>query len=322
MVMNMKIVILGTLKEVIDEESWNVFDRFPNVYKYDNFTQEEVLGLIEDADAVINNSIRYIRRYEMENAKNLKYIGVLGTGYDKIDIEAAKDNNIVVTNSPNYGTDTVAEYTIGMMFALTKRYEYHSKIVKEGRWRDNLYHYSNGKPKMEIHDKNLGIIGYGSIGSRVGEIAKAFRMNIYALDRHGNYRVENGVNFVSMDELLEKSDFITIHANLTEDNEKMIDKEFFQKMKPTAYFLNMARGKLVDEKALLDALNNGEIAGAGIDTVSKEPIRKDNPLLKGKNIIITPHMAWISKEAIDRILNTVADNLEAFIKGEDKNRIV
>lgn len=318
----MKIVILGTSRDMLDESEWDIFNIYPEVEKYSSSYQDETLEKIIDADVVIFNNRAKLRRYEIENAKKLKYIGVFGTGYDKIDIEAAKENNIAVTNVPDYGTDTVAEFTIGMMLTVTKHFEHHSKVAKSGNWRDDVFILSNDKLPLDIHGKNLGIIGYGRIGKRVGELAKAFNMNIYVLDRKGNYREENGVHFVSLDELLEKSDYVTLHPNLTSENEKMVDREFLKKMKSTAYLLNMARGELIDEETLRDALNSGEIAGAGVDTVSIEPIQMDNPLLEAKNIIITPHIAWLSKESVDRILQTTLENLQAFLKGEKVNRIV
>lgn len=318
----MKIVILGTSRDILDESAWDIFDIYPEVVKYSSSSQEETLEKIIDSDVVIFNNRGKLRRYEIENAKNLKYIGVLGTGYDKIDIEAAKENDIAVTNIPDYGTDTVAEFTIGMMLTVTKHFEHHSKVAKSGNWRDDVLKLSNSRLPLDVNGKNLGIIGYGRIGKRVGELAKAFNMNIYVLDRKGNYRVKNGTNFVSLDELLNKSDYVTLHPNLTSENEKMVNREFLNKMKPTAYLLNMARGELVDEEALKDALNNEKIAGAAVDTVSVEPIQMDNPLLEAKNIIITPHIAWLSQESLNKILQTTLENLQAFLRGEKLNRIV
>ena len=317
----MKLVILDMLNHIITEKQWSVFDVFDDVIKYDNTKPEETIDRIKNANAIITNKV-ILGKNELDAAKNLKYIGVVATGYNVVDVEYAKEKGIAVSNVPSYGTDTVAEFTFGIMLTLARRYELHYQAVKDGIWKEKNSFCFNLTPQFDLNGKTLGIIGFGKIGKRVSEIAKAFKMNILVLDRNNDPRLENGIEFVSLDNLLEKSDFISLHCNLNEDNYQMVNKTFLEKMKPTAYLLNMSRGGLVNEADLAHALNNNEIAGAGIDTVSIEPIEENNPLLNAKNIIITPHMAWLAKEAIDRILKTAVDNLKKFQDGISQNRIV
>lgn len=317
----MKIVILDMLNHIITEKQWSVFDVFENVIKYDNTSRDETIDRIKDADAIITNKV-VLGKSELDAAKNLKYIGVVATGYNVVDVQYAKEKGIAVTNVPSYGTDTVAEFTFGMMLSLARRYELHYQAVKEGMWQEKNSFCFNLTPQFDLNGKTLGIIGFGKIGQRVSEIAKAFRMNVLVLDRKGNYRIEDGVEFVSLEKLLKESDFVSLHCNLTEDNYQMVNEIFLKQMKPTAYLLNMSRGGLVNESDLANALNNDWIAGAGVDTVSVEPIEENNPLLNAKNIIITPHMAWLAKEALERILDTAVDNLQKFQDGVLQNTIV
>ena len=317
----MKIVILDMLNNIISEKQWSVFDVFYEVVKYDNTTPDEVVERIKDADGIIVNKVS-IGKKEIDCAKNLKYIGVVATGYDIVDVAYANEKNITVTNVPSYGTDTVAEFTFAMMFALSRKIELHNKSVKDGNWKKaNTFSY-NLTPQFDLNGKTLGIIGYGKIGRRVSEIAKAFKMNVLVLDRRKNYRIEDNISFVSLDELLSNSDFVSLHCNLTEENFHMVNKEFLDKMKSSSYLINVSRGDLVNENDLAYGLNNDIIAGAGVDAVSEEPIQDNNPLLKAKNIIITPHMAWLAKEAVDRILNIAVDNLKKYNQGIEQNRII
>lgn len=316
----MKLVILDMLPSVVSQDLWDKFDFIENIDKYDDTLPQERKERIKDADYLIVNKV-VIGKEEIDAASNLKYIGVVSTGYNVIDTDYAREKGITVTNVPGYGTDTVAEYTIGLMLAGAKRFEYHSQSVKAGDWsKKNIFSYSL-TPQYDVTGKNLGIIGYGRIGQRVGEIAKAFKMTIYALERDGNYRVEDGVHHVGLDEILEKSDFISLNCNLTHENEKMVNSDFIGKMKDGAYLVNTARGGLVDEEALAQALNSGKLSGAAVDVVSVEPILPDNPLLKADNIIITPHMAWLSQTSVQNIMDTASENLKKFIQGIIQNKV-
>lgn len=317
----MKIVILDMLNNIISKEQWKAFDVFDEVIKYNNTNPDETADRIKNADAIITNKV-ILSKNELNFAKNLKYIGVVATGYNIVDIEYAQKNGIAVTNVPSYGTDTVAEYTFGMMLTLVRRYELHYNAIKDGIWEKEKSFCFNLTPQYDLNGKTLGIIGFGKIGKRVAEIGRVFKMKIMVLDRTKNYRIENGIHFVSIDTLLKKSDFVTLHCDLNETNFHMVDINFLEKMKPSAFLLNISRGNLINEVDLSYALNNDLIAGAGVDSVSIEPIENDNPLLNAKNIIITPHMAWLSEEAIYRILNTAVDNLIKFQEGVKQNRVV
>lgn len=317
----MKLVVLDMLTDIVSEDYWDKFNRFGNVIKYDNTSVEELEDRIRDVDAIITNKIQ-LGKNEIDMAKNLKYIGVVATGYDIIDIDYAKDRSIAVTNVPSYGTDTVAEFTMGLILSLAHRFEFHSDKVKEGMWEEKKNFSFKLTPQIELAGKSIGIIGYGKIGKRLAEIAKAFKMKTYVLDRKGRYRIEDDVEFTSLDNLLEKSDIVTLHSKLTEENRGMANLDFFKKMKESAFFINVSRGGLVNEQDLAFALDNNYIYGAAIDTSVKEPIESNNPLLGCKDLIITPHMAWLTNEAIERIIDISVKNLEGFINNKNINRVI
>lgn len=316
----MKLVVLDMLNNIVPKEQWKVFDVFENIIKYNNTEKEEIIDRIKDADGIIVNKVN-IGKEEIDQAKNLKYIGVVATGYDIVDIKYAKEKGITVTNVPSYGTNTVAEFTFGMMLALSRRIELHSESVKKGKWSKTDSFSYNLTPQFELNGKTIGIIGYGRIGKKVAEIAKVFNMKVLVLDRKNNYRFSDNISFVSLDELLRNSDFVTLHCNLTNDNFQMVNKQFLDKMKSSGFLINVSRGDLVNEVDLANALNNNIIKGAAIDATSKEPIEDENPLLNAKNIIITPHMAWLTKEAIGRILETAAKNYKNFLEGNPINTV-
>lgn len=316
----MKVVILDMINSIIPIEEWKVFDIFESVVKYDNTSPNEVIDRIKYADAVITNKV-VLSKNELKFAEKLQYIGVVATGYNVVDIDYARSKGIVVTNVPSYGTDTVAEYTFGMMLTLIRRYELHFEAIRNGVWQEKNSFSFKLTPQYDLNGKTLGIIGFGKIGQRVAEIAKVFKMNILVLERNKKYRCHEGINFVSLEYLLNNSDFVTLHCSLNDQNNKMVNADFLKQMKRSAFLLNVSRGGLVDEGDLAHALNNDLIAGAGIDSVRVEPINDDNPLLYTKNIIITPHMAWLSQEAIKRILNTAVTNLKKFKTGKIINQV-
>lgn len=317
----MKIVILDQLVELMGTKSWDLFDEFGDVDIYNSTDESETINRSKDADVIIVNKVD-ITEEVMDSCPNLKYIGLLSTGYNVVDVDYAKERGIAVANVPTYGTDTVAEYTIGMLLALCHRFELHSEAVKAGKWREINNFSFNITPQIELAGKNLGIIGYGKIGQRVAEIAKAFKLNILVLSRNDEEFEKDGVRFLNLDNFLALSDFVSFHCPYTPETDKMGNKEFFGKMKEGAFLLNMSRGQLVDEDALADALNSGLLGGAAIDALTVEPILDTNPLLTAKNIIITPHMAWTTEEAIARIMAVAIENLRSFINGEIMNRVV
>ena len=261
---------------------------------------------IGDCDVLMTSKC-FITRKLMEHAPNLKYIGSTATGYNNIDIEAARDLGIAVTNIPAYSTESVAQHTIALMLELTNHVGLHDASVQAGDWC-RCEHFSYWKtPVVLLAGKSLGIIGYGSIGRRVGSIAEALGMtvNVYSRDREAAVR----------------SDFVSLHCPLTEDNAKMIDAAFIEQMKPGAYLINTARGGLLDENAVAEALRSGRLAGAAVDVLSSEPASENNPLLGLSNCVITPHIAWVPVEMRQKIIDVLAENLIDFNNGGTLNRV-
>lgn len=315
----MKIVVLDGYTENPGDLDWNGFAEMGEVTVYDRSEEAQVAERIQDADAVIVNKVRMTREL-MEAHPKLRYIGVLATGYDVVDIEAARDLHIAVTNVPGYGTDTVAQYAITLLLEVTSRIGHHATRVKEGEWARNADWCFWEYPLLELSGRTMGIIGYGRIGRRVGEIARALGMKILF---HDAYAQEDGSGEkVSLVELLQRSDVLSLHCPLTKENDSLINKKTLAMMKSHAILINNARGKLINECDLAQALQDGTIYAAALDVVREEPIRSDNPLLECDNCLITPHISWASKEARSRIMDTAAENLAEFLRGNTQNRIV
>lgn len=315
----MKIVVLDGYTENPGDLDWNGFAALGEVTVYDRSEEAQVAERIQDADAVIVNKVRMTREL-MEAHPKLRYIGVLATGYDVVDIEAARDLHIAVTNVPGYGTDTVAQYAIALLLEVTSRIGHHATRVKEGEWARNADWCFWEYPLLELSGRTMGIIGYGRIGRRVGEIARALGMKILF---HDAFAQEDGSGEkVSLVELLQRSDVVSLHCPLTKENDSLINKKTLAMMKSHAILINNARGKLINECDLAQALQDGTIYAAALDVVREEPIRSDNPLLECDNCLITPHISWASKEARSRIMDTAAENLAEFLRGNTQNRIV
>lgn len=315
----MKIVVLDGYTENPGDLDWNGFAALGEVTVYDRSEEAQVAERIQDADAVIVNKVRMTREL-MEAHPKLRYIGVLATGYDVVDIEAAGDLHIAVTNVPGYGTDTVAQYAIALLLEVTSRIGHHAARVKEGEWARNADWCFWEYPLLELSGRTMGIIGYGRIGRRVGEIAQALGMKILF---HDAFAQEDGSGEkVSLVELLQRSDVVSLHCPLTKENDSLINKKTLAMMKSHAILINNARGKLINEYDLAQALQDGTIYAAALDVVREEPIRSDNPLLECDNCLITPHISWASKEARSRIMDTAAENLAEFLRGNQQNRIV
>lgn len=315
----MKIVVLDGYTENPGDLDWNGFAKMGEVTVYDRSEEAQVAERIQDADAVIVNKVRMTREL-MEAHPKLRYIGVLATGYDVVDIEAARELHIAVTNVPGYGTDTVAQYAIALLLEVTSRIGHHAARVKEGEWARNADWCFWEYPLLELSGRTMGIIGYGRIGRRVGEIARALGMKILF---HDAYAQEDGSGEkVSLVELLQRSDVVSLHCPLTKENDSLINKKTLAMMKSHAILINNARGKLINECDLAQALQDGTIYAAALDVVREEPIRSDNPLLECDNCLITPHISWASKEARSRIMDTAAENLAEFLRGNTQNRIV
>lgn len=313
----MKIVILDSETVTRNDVSLDGIASLGDTEVFGYTPNESVAEHIGDADAVICNKC-LITNEVFEKCKNLKYVGLFATGYNNVDLESAKKHGAVVCNVPAYSTNAVAQHTFAFMLNHCNKIAEYAQTVDNGAWVNyKLFSYF-GIPTYELAGKTIGIVGYGDIGKKVAQIAKTFDMNVVTYTRSPQ-KVTDDTKVCTFDKLLEVSDFVSLHCPLTKDNEKMINADALRKMKSTALLINTARGGLVDEQALADALNNGEIAGACIDALTYEPMREDCPLRNAKNCTITPHVAWAPKETRERLLEKVAENLKCFIDGKPIN---
>lgn len=287
--------------------SWEKLDALcDKLTIFDSTAEDKVLSRLTGNEILMTSKCP-ITRELMESSPQLKYIGCTATGYNNIDVQAAADLGIAVTNIPAYSTDAVAQHTIALMLEITNHAGLHNTSVQQGQWAENEYFCYWKKPVTLLHGKSLGIIGYGAIGKRVAEIAHALGMeiNIFSRDPAGAM----------------KSDFVSLHCPLTDENHHMVNTEFLVNMKPGAVLINTARGGLVDERALADAIKAGFIGGAALDVLENEPPSNDCPLIGLDNCIITPHIAWSPKEMRQAVIDILAENLESWLEGGTKNRV-
>lgn len=320
----MKIVVLDGYTLNPGDLSWAGLEELGDLTVYDRTVFDRsndnlIIERIGDAQIVFTNKTP-LPREVLSKVPNVKYIGVLATGYNIVDIEAAKELGITVTNIPTYGTDSVAQMVFAHLLEICHHVAAHSDAVKNGEWTNNVDWCFWKYPLIELAGKTMGIIGYGRIGQAVGRVAQAFGMKVLANDKYPNKDLESDtLKYVELDELLANSDVISLHCPLFEENKGMINKDSIAKMKDGVIIINTSRGPLVVEEDLAEALNSGKVYAAAVDVVSKEPISADNPLLKAKNIIITPHIAWAPKEARQRLMKIAVDNLKAFLNGKPVN---
>ncbi|WP_342321986.1 D-2-hydroxyacid dehydrogenase [Kosakonia sp. BYX6] len=317
----MKIVVLdgGVLNP--GDLSWGGLEQLGEVAVYDNSAPDQVVERLKDADVAISNKVA-LGESLFSQCPNLKFIGVTATGYNIVDLDAACAHNIAVSNVPTYGTSTVAQFTTALMLELCNRVGEHDVDVHAGGWSKSSDWCYWLRPMIEVTGKNVGIIGYGRIGQAFGAVAQALGMNVLACSEGPQNAPENPqLRYVDLETLYAEADVISLHCPLTPETKGMINRAALQKMKKSVLLLNASRGDLVNEADLAEALNEGRIAGAAVDVLSKEPPSADNPLLSAKNCIITPHIAWASVEARGRILSTTVDNVKAFISGVSQNRV-
>lgn len=315
----MNIVFLDAYTTNPGDLSWEKFKDFGEVTVYDRTPAELVVERCKDADVVIDNKV-IINADIIEQLPKLKYIGLLSTGFNVIDIEAAKAHGITVCNVPTYSTNAVAQLTFALILETYNQVGLHSEAVHSGEWASNVDFCFQKAPLIELSGKTIGIIGYGKIGSEVAKIADAFSMNILCYVPHEKPQPDfKNFEFVSLDTLAEKSDIISLHCPLTPQTEKMINSEFIDKMKKNAIIINTSRGQAVDEQALADAINSGRIYGAGVDVLSTEPPKADNPLLSCEKCFITPHIAWAGYETRVRLIDVVYNNLKAYSENNPVN---
>lgn len=317
----MKIVVLDGYTENPGDLSWGRLEELGEFIVYDRSSltdEDEAIARIGEAEIVITNKTPITRRV-LDSCPSIRYIGVLATGYNVVDYVYAAKKGIPVTNVPGYGTDTVAQFTFALLLEICHHVAHHSEAVHAGRWEQSPDFCFCDYPQIELAGKTIGIIGFGRIGQKVGIIAKAFGMKVLA---HSPHEYESGKaigTYVDLDTLLAESDVISLHCPLFPETEGIINQATIAKMKDGVILLNNGRGPLVVEQDLADALNSGKIQAAAVDVVSAEPIKGDNPLLTAKNCFITPHIAWATKEARQRIMDCAVNNVKAFLSGAPEN---
>jgi len=317
----MKIVILDGYAENPGDLSWEALEKLGKLTVYDRSPLDDEAELIRrtaGADAVITNKTP-VSGNTIRSNPNLKYIGVLATGYNIVDYKTAREKGIPVCNIPTYGTDAVGQFAIALLLEICHHIGHHDRAVKEGRWEKNPDWCFWDYPLIELAGKTMGIIGFGRIGQTTGRIAKALGMEVIANDEVQNEAGLKIAKYVSREEIYACSDVISLHCPLFPATEGMINRESIAKMKDGVIIINNSRGQLIVEQDLADALNSGKVYAAGVDVVSKEPIKGDNPLLKAKNCIITPHISWAPIESRIRLMDVAVSNLKAFINGRPEN---
>lgn len=311
----MELVILDGHALNPGDLSWDCFEQFGTVRYYDRTdSEQDAIARIGSADIIILNKVP-ITRTVLESCSTVKLICILATGYNVVDCKAAAERGIPVCNVPGYGTDSVAQFTFALLLELCHQVGLHSESVHNGDWANSPDFCYWKTPQMELAGKTIGIIGYGAIGQAVGKIAKAFGMNVLAYSR----TKRSGFEYVTLDELLARSDVISLHCPLFPETKGMINAESIAKMKDGAILLNTARGALLDEAAVAVALRSGKLRGAAVDVASAEPISRENPLLTAPNCIITPHIAWAPLEARQRILDITVKSVQGFLYGKRIN---
>ena len=317
----MKIVILDGYTENPGDLSWEGFEELGELTVHDRTSltdPNEAIKRIGSAGVVITNKTP-ITREILDACPSVEYIGVLATGYNIVDIAAAREKNIPVCNVPIYGTDAVGQFAIALLLEICHHIGHHDAEVHAGRWEGNDDWCFWDFPLIELADKTIGIIGFGRIGQKTGKIAKALGMKVIAYDEYPNDSGKIIAEYVTLDELFAESDVISLHCPLFPSTEGIINKSNISKMKDGVIILNNSRGPLVVEQDLADALGSGKVYAAGLDVVAAEPIKGDNPLLMAKNCIITPHISWAPKESRARLMEVAVHNLAAFIDGKPIN---
>ena len=298
--------------------SWDAFQELGDFTVYPRTPPEQTVERLADAQIALTNKVLFDRE-TLEQLPDLKYIGVLATGYNTIDTEAAGRQGIVVTNVPSYSTRSVAQLVFAHLLNFTQHVAHHAKVVREGRWSAcpdfSFWDY----PLVELEGLTMGIIGFGRIGRATAQMARALGMKVLVYDATVPDDLDDGIEAAKLEVLLRQSDVVTLHCPLTAATENLINAERLALMKPTSLLINTSRGPVVDEAALAEALNSGQIAGAGLDVLTDEPPKRDNPLLSAVNCHVTPHIAWATRAARERLMEIAVDNVRAFLAGQPRN---
>ena len=316
----MKIVVLDGYTENPGDLSWAGFEALGEVTVYDRTFADQIAERIGDAEIVILNKTP-ITGETLLKCPDVKYIGVLATGYNVVDMEACREKGIIVSNIPTYGTAAVGQFAIALLLEICHHIGHHSDAVHEGRWSSNPDWCFWDYPLIELSGKTMGIIGFGRIGRATGTIAKALGMNVIAYDEYPSPEGEEIGEYVNLETLFARSDVIALHCPLTEKNMELICKETIDKMKDGVIILNNSRGPLINEVDLAEALNSGKVYAAGLDVVAEEPIKDENPLLAAKNCFITPHISWAPRESRARLMNQAVENVKAYIAKKPINQV-
>ena len=316
----MKIVILDGYSANPGDLSWKELEELGTLTVYDRTKSNETVARAADAEIVLTNKV-ILNSEVIAQLPHLKYIGVLATGYNVVDIKAAHERGIVVTNVPAYSTESVAQMVFAHLLTVTNRTEHYAIQNRDGRWSSNPDFCYWDFPHMELAGKTFGIVGLGNIGQRVAQIALAFGMKVKAVTSKAQAALPDGIEKVSLEELLASADVLSLHCPLTDSTRHMMNAATLQQMKPSAILINTGRGPLVDDQAVADALAKGTIAAYCADVVTEEPPKPDNPLLQQPNAFITPHIAWASMEARVRLLKVAIDNVSSFLNGKPQNVI-
>ncbi|MDE5876360.1 MAG: D-2-hydroxyacid dehydrogenase [Muribaculaceae bacterium] len=316
----MKIVVLDGYGMNPGDMSWKPLEELGDVTVYERTPADKVLERSTGAEVLLTNKT-VLTGEILRSLPQLRYVGVLATGYNVVDIKAARELGIVVTNIPAYSTDSVAQMVFAHLLAIVTRVEYYATENRTGRWSRSKDFCYWDMPLNELAGKTFGIIGLGNIGKSVAHIARAFGMKVKAFTSKHPDELPEGVAKADLDELFATSDVVSLHCPLTEGTYHLVNASRLAQMKPSSILINTGRGPLVDEIALAEALNSGEIYAAGVDVLSTEPPATDNPLLTARNCFITPHLGWATKEARERLLQIAVDNLKGFIHGEIRNNV-
>lgn len=322
----MKIVALDSYASNPGDLDWEQLKKLGEIEIYQNTSEAEIIKRAEGADILLINKTP-LKSKTIESLKNLKYIGVLSTGYNIVDLEAARANDIIVTNIPDYGTDSVAQFVFALLLEVTQQVGYHNKQVKKGAWNEKKYLGFWNHALIELKNKTMGIIGFGSIGQKTAEIALSFGMKVIAYDLSPEKKIDDPeietekIEFLSLNELYARADIISLHCPLTDLTRGIIDQAALEQMQEGVIIINTARGPLIVESDLKQALASGKVKTAALDVMSTEPPAASNELLKSEKTIITPHIAWATEEARKRLMDIAFSNLKSFMAGKVINQV-
>jgi glycerate dehydrogenase len=316
---SMNIVVLDGYTLNPGDNPWTPVEALGRLTVYDRTGPDKIIERALPADVILTNKTP-LTKETLAHLPNLKFISVLATGFNVVDVQTARKRSIPVSNVPVYGTDSVAQFVFALLLELCHHVGDHANAVKQGQWTANPDFSFWTTPLVELAGKTMGLVGFGRIGRRVGALASAFEMKVIAQDAvRGGAPDFSPFEWVSLDEVFRRSDVVSLHCPQTTENAGFVNQALLKRMQPHAFFINTARGGLVNETDLAEALNAGRLAGAGVDVVSAEPIRENNPLLKAKNCLITPHHAWATLSARKRLMGTTAENIAGFVKGKPVN---